>query len=39
MLSINPTTIFIDSHNTSFLTCLFAYHVAVAGYELRVASC
>jgi len=35
---INPTTTFIDIHNTSFLTCLFAYHVSVPGYELRVAS-
>jgi len=34
---INPTTTFIDDHNTHFLTCLFGYHASVPGCELRVA--
>ena len=33
---VNPTTTFIANHNSSFLTCLFAYRLDVPGYVLRV---
>ncbi len=32
----STTTTFIANQNASFLSCLFAYHVDVPGYGLRV---